>query len=262
MPRIDKHPPGTFCWIELFTTGQNGAKTFYSSLFGWSSVDSPMGPGEFYTMFQIDGRDAAGAYTMGADERSQGVPPHWNLYVAVESADDAAGRAAKLGGEVLAPAFDVMEYGRMAVLRDPTGAVISVWQANKHRGTGIGGVDGTLCWADLFTRDPERARQFYGDLFGWKLTVAEKDSSGYLHIQNGEEFIGGIPPGGPPNPKAPPHWLLYFQVADVDASAAKAKQLGAAVYAPPMTIENAGRIAVLADPAGAAFSIFKASPRS
>src|SRR5580704_10276790 len=98
MPQIDKHAPGTFCWVELATTDQDAAKHFYGSLFGWSIVDYPMGPGDFYTMFQSGGRDAAAGYTMRAEERSQGVPPHWNLYVAVEDADATAARAVELGG--------------------------------------------------------------------------------------------------------------------------------------------------------------------
>jgi uncharacterized protein len=257
MPHVEKHPAGSFCWIELGTTDQNAAKRFYGSLFGWSVNDHPMGPNEVYTMFQLEGKDSAATYTMRQAERTHGVPPSWILYIAVDSADDAANRVPQLGGKVITPAFDVMDFGKMAVIQDPTGAVFSVWQAKKHGGTGITGVDGTLCWADLSTSDPQRAKSFYEGLFGWKLVLGEKDSSGYLHIKNGDQFIGGIPPTAHRDAKIPPHWLLYFQVADVDASAAKAKQLGATVRLAPMTMENVGRFAVLADPQGAVFAIFK-----
>ncbi|PYT15669.1 MAG: VOC family protein [Acidobacteria bacterium] len=259
MPVIDRHPSGSFCWIELATTDQNAAKSFYSSLFGWTVNDVPMGPNDSYSMFQLQGRDAGAAYTLRPDQRSQGVPPHWLVYVAVENADDAANRVSQLGGKVLAPAFDVFDVGRMSVLQDPTGAVFAVWQAKKHRGTGITGENGTLCWADLNTPDPARAKQFYEGLFGWKLVTGEKDPSGYLHIMNGEEFIGGIPPAH--NGHMPPHWLAYFIVSEVDATADKAKQMGAKVHLPPTTMENVGRFAVLADPQGAAFAIFKEARR-
>ena len=73
MRHIDKHPPGAFCWLELSTTDQNAAKGFYSSLLGWASQDFPMGPNDFYTMFQLEGRDTAAAYTMRPEQRSQGV---------------------------------------------------------------------------------------------------------------------------------------------------------------------------------------------
>ena len=261
MAHIDKNAPGSFCWIELSTTDQSASKSFYASLFHWVADDRPMGPNQFYTMFQIEGRNAAAAYTILQDEIAMGVPPHWNLYIAVDSADDIAGRAAELGGKVLAPAFDVMDVGRMAVIQDPTGAVFCVWQARRHQGIGISGVEGTLCWADLNTPDPARAKDFYTGLFGWKLEVSAGDSSGYLHIKNGEQYIGGVPPVREHSPNAPPHWLLYFQVADVDAIAAQATSLGANFYLPPMTIEHVGRMAVMADPQGAVSAIFTPSPR-
>ncbi len=260
MPHIEKHPPGAFCWIELATTDQNAAKSFYGALFGWAVYDVPMGPNDCYTMFQLEGRDTAAAYTLRREQRSQGVPPHWMIYVGTESADTTADRAAQLEGKVLAPPFDVYDVGRMAVLQDPTGATFSVWQAKKHSGTGIAGVDGTLCWADLSTPNQERAGSFYSGLFGWKIVKEDEDPAhNYWHIVNGEEFIGGIPPASQRNPNIPPHWLAYFAVSDCDAKATKAKQLDAKLFLPPMNVEDVGRMAVLADPQGAVFAIFQAA---
>ena len=262
MPNIENHPPGNFCWIELATTDQAAAKNFYGKLFGWTVNDSPMGPNDFYSMFQLEGRSAAAAYTIRPEQRSQGVSPHWMIYVAVASADAAANRASQLGGKVLAPPFDVYDVGRMAVLQDPTGAVFSIWQGKKHKGTEITGVDGTLCWADLSTPDQERAGKFYSDLFGWKILKEDEDPShNYFHIQNGEDFIGGIPPATHRGPNTPPHWLPYFTVSDCDAATAKAQQLGAKIHLPPMTMEEVGRWAVTADPQGAAFAIFQSAHR-
>ncbi len=256
MTHIDKHAAGSFCWIELATTDQKAAKSFYGALFGWSPQDSPIGPDGFYTIFKLEGRDAAAGYTLRADQRAQGVPSHWGIYITVDNADRAANTAKQLGGTVLAPAFDVMEAGRMAVLQDPTGAHFCVWQAGKNPGIGIAGTAGTLCWADLSTADAKRAGDFYSGLFGWEIMADEKDKSGYLHIKNGEHFIGGIPPATHRPAGVPPHWLAYFWVDDVDASTVKAKQMGANICLPPMTIENVGRMAVIADPQGAAFAIF------
>lgn len=264
MPHIiDTHRPGSFCWIELATTDQNAAKKFYGSLFGWNVNDMPMGPGEFYTIFRLEGRDAAAACTLRKDQLERGVPPHWVIYIAVESADAAANRAGQLGGKVFAPAFDVFEAGRMAVLQDPTGATFCAWQAKSNKGTGIAGVDGTLCWADLSTPDPARAGKFYSDLFGWKIVEDTDDDppSGYTHIQNGEDFIGGIPPTKHRKPNTPPHWLPYFFVSNCDAAAGKARQLGARFYMEPMTMEGVGRWAVVADPQGATFAIFQPIPK-
>jgi uncharacterized protein len=263
MPRVEKHPAGSFCWIELATTDQNAAKSFYGSLFGWAANDMPMGPSDFYTMFRLEGRDAAAGYTLRPDQRSQGVPPHWMLYIAVEDADQAAQRAAELGGVVVAPAFDVFDAGRMAVLRDPTGAHFCVWQAKANTGIGITGVDGTLCWADLNTPDRARAGGFYSSLFGWQIGKEDENPShDYWHLKNGEEFIGGMPPAAHRDPNAPAHWMAYFLVSDCDVASAKAQQLGAAVYVPPMSIEDEGRMAVLADPQGAVFAIFQPTRRA
>jgi hypothetical protein len=259
MPHIEKHAPGSFCWIELATSDQNAAKDFYGSLFGWAANDMPMGPNDFYTIFRLEGYDAAAAYTLRPEQRSQGMPPHWMLYVAVESADAAAPRAAELGGTVIVAPFDVFDAGRMAVVRDPAGACFCVWQAKKNIGVGIAGADGTFCWADLSTPDRAGAGKFYSGLFGWSLTLGEgkTDPSGYLHIKNGEEYIGGVLPDSHRNPNAPPHWLPYFRVADCDGSVDRAKQLGANLCLPPMTIENQLRFAVLTDPQGAVFAVIQ-----
>jgi predicted enzyme related to lactoylglutathione lyase len=259
MAIIEKHAPGSFCWLELATSDQNAAKTFYTTLFGWKLNEFPMGPGETYTIFRLEDRDAAAAYTMRKEQRDMGVPPNWMLYIRVENADASAARAAELGGKVLAPPFDVMDVGRMAVIQDPTGAVFAAWQPKEHAGIGIAGVPGTMCWADLSTPDVAAAKAFYEGLFGWKIAAGEHDTSGYLHIQNGEAMIGGVPPSQHRNPKAPPHWLVYFQVADVDATAAKAQELGAKIWLQPTSMENVGRMAVMADPQGAALAIFKSA---
>ena len=244
------------------TTDQPAAKSFYQSLFGWTPADMPMGPTDFYTIFKLEGRDAAAAYTLRPEQRSQGVPPHWMLYMMAASADDAAKRAAEVGGTVIVAAFDVFDAGRMAVLQDPTGAVFTVWEPKRSTGIGIAHVDGTLCWADLSTPDPQRASKFYSDLFGWQIVTDDEDPEhNYLHIKNGEHFIGGIPPASHRQPGTPPHWLPYFNTSNCDATADKAKQMGAKLYLPPMTFENIGRFAVLADPQGAVFALFQHMPR-
>jgi uncharacterized protein len=259
MANVQNHPAGSFCWVELSTSDQDAAKEFYTSLLGWTVNDNPMGPGEVYTIFQLKGRDVAAAYTTTRQEREQHVPPHWNLYIAVDNADESAAKAAKAGGQVLAPAFDVMDSGRMAVVKDPTGTVFCLWQAKKHGGLAAAGEDGAFCWADLNTPDPQRAAKFYSELLGWKLETGQNDPSGYLHIKNRETHIGGIPPVEYQPAGAPPHWMIYFQVSDVEASTNKAKEMGARIYMPPRKMEGVGTWSVVADPQGAAFSLFKSA---
>lgn len=264
MATFERHTPGSFCWIELGTTDQAAAKKFYTALFGWDVNDNPMGgPGDgAYSMFNLNGRNTAGGYTLMPDMLAHGVPPHWMLYVQVESADDAAAKAGAAGGKVVGGPFDVMTYGRMAVLQDPAGAAFSVWQPNSHTGIGVAHEPGAFTWADLVTPDQQGAKRFYEAVFGWQLLTSEKDSSGYLHIRNGEHFIGGVPPSHVRDPKTPPHWLIYFKVENCEAATAKAKQLGARLYMEPMSMPNVGRWSIVADPQGAAFALFEAAPNA
>ena len=127
MAEFSAHVPGTFSWAELATTDQKAGVAFYRVLFGWDVKEEPIGPDETYSIFLMRGREVAAAYTMREDERRIGAPPHWNLYVTVERVDEAVKQAASLGAKVLAPPFDVMDAGRMAVLQDPTGAIFQVW---------------------------------------------------------------------------------------------------------------------------------------
>jgi len=258
MTYIDHHPNGSFCWIELATSDQKAAKAFYGPLFGWAPNDMPMGPDAFYTIFRIEERDAAAGYTLRPEQIAQHVHPNWMLYIQVENVDATAAKVSQLGGTVVVAPFDVFDAGRMAVIGDPTGAHFCLWQPNRSKGTQIAHVAGTLCWADLSTPDPRRAGEFYSKLLGWQIMDDEK-GTGYLHIKNGEQFIGGIPPTAHRQPGIPPHWLPYFWVDDVDASAAKAKQLGANIFLAPTSLEDVGRLAVIADPQGAVFAIFKSS---
>jgi uncharacterized protein len=256
MPNMDAHAPGSFCWAELATSHQDDAKKFYAALFGWTAVDGPMGPGAFYTMFKLAGRDAGAAYTLTPDMVARHVPTHWGLYVSVANADETVKKAVELGATVIVPAFDVFDAGRMAVFYDPTGASFSIWQAKKHHGFTVTNELNAFCWADLMTPDPKKAAGFYSGLFGWKLEVGQHGGD-YLHIKNGEHYIGGVPPAGSAGPGVPPHWALYFQVTNCDASTEKAKSLGARIYMSPTTMEGVGRWSVVADPQGASFSLFQ-----
>lgn len=258
MTDIDKFTPGSFCWVELATSEQDAAKNFYSSLFGWQVNDMPM-PEGVYSMFQLQGRNAGAAYTLKKEQAAAGVPPHWGLYMAVANTDQSAKKAIDLGGKLLMQPFDVFDIGRMAVVQDPTGAAFCIWQEKRAKAESIAGVEGTLCWADLMTRDTARAEKFYSGLLGWTFGKDEKDPSGYTHIKNGEEFIGGMPPSSHLQGNIPPHWIPYFLVNNCDATIAKAKSQGAKTCVPATNLENVGRFAVLSDPQGAAFAIFQAA---
>jgi predicted enzyme related to lactoylglutathione lyase len=253
---VTRHEPGSFSWVELATTDGAGAKAFYTSLFGWTYVDNPMGPDMVYTRFQMRGRDVAACYTQDAQQRAQGIPPNWMSYVTVASADASAAQAKKLGGTVVMEPLDVMSYGRMAVIQDPTGAVLSVWQPREHIGVQVRDEAGALCWNELYTRDVVRSEAFYIGLFGWR---PQGDAGGYVEWHAGERAVGGMiaiqPEWGP----MPPHWLPYFMVDDVDATVSRAGQLKGGTMMPARDIEHVGRFAILKDPQGAHFAIIKLS---
>ena len=259
MAEVTSHPEGAFSWPELATTDQKAAVTFYRGLFGWDVNESPISEGETYSMFLMRGKPVAAAYTMQADERKTGVPTHWNNYVTVKSADESVKKAQGLGANVFAAPFDVMDFGRMAVLQDPTGAVFQVWEPKLHAGASIINEPGALCWTELTTTDPNAAEKFYTQLLGW----SAKHSAAGAPMAYTEFSVAGTPSiGMMEKPKEmpaniPSYWMPYFQVESVDSSADKAKQLGAQAMVPPTDIPNTGRFAIINDPQGGMFALFQ-----
>jgi predicted enzyme related to lactoylglutathione lyase len=254
MPFVDHYPHGAPCWFELGTTDQAAAKEFYTQLFGWSVFDAPMGPDRFYTMFKLKDRDVAAAYTLGP--QMQGVPPHWNVYFAAPEVDETAAKVPELGGAIVQPPFDVMDVGRMAIAKDPEGAMFSLWQEKRHSGAGIMSEDNAVLWSELATRDTAKAAEFYKGLLGWE-TEGHAITRTYIVFSVGGVGRGGLLPMDDQWGDAPSHWGIYFMVADCDATAAKAKALGASVRYGPFDAPGVGRMASLADPQGAGFSILQ-----
>ena len=254
MVEVAKHEPGTFCWVELGTTDGAAAKSFYTSLFGWTFEDLP-GNNGFYTILRKKGRDAAALYQLGPQQA--GMPPSWTSYVRVEVTDDAVAHAKELGGTVLMGPYDAAEHGRMAVLQDPAGARFSIWEPRANPGAGVVNEPGAFCWNELYTTDPKKAADFYMGLFGWTKNARHMDFGEYVIFEKGGSMMAGMmkAPGewGP----IPPHWLVYFAVDDCDATAAKAKSLGAQAVVEPFDVENVGRMSILTDPQGAGFAVIK-----
>jgi predicted enzyme related to lactoylglutathione lyase len=253
MPERTSHPPGTISWTDLATSDQESAKHFYAGLFGWEYEDMPAGEGVVYSMAKLRGRSAAAISPQQADEAAQGIPPHWNVYVTVEDADATAGKVADTGGQVLAPAFDVFDAGRMTVAADPSGAAICFWQPGTNIGAEIVNEPGALSWADVATTDAPAAQAFYTAVLGWRFEAMSEEPP-YWVIYNGERTQGGMtvpPPGVPSN------WFPYFVVEDVEVSAQAAQEAGGTPFLGPMDVPNGGRFALIADPQGAPFGILQ-----
>ena len=256
MTEVTKHENGSFSWAELATSDPKAAKAFYSGLFGWSIVDTPIGPGpeDVYTRLQIGGKDVAALHKLHPGQVAAGVPPNWVTYFTVTDVDATTKKVKSAGGNVLVEPFDVMDLGRMSCVQGPEGAVFYLWQAKKHIGQERVGENGVPCWTELQTKDAGKSGKFLVDVIGYGLKT---DPAGaYTELQVGKTSVAGMRPIGSAE-ILPPHWLIYFMVADADASTKKAQSLGAKILMPPMDIEKVGRFSVLADPQGAAFALFK-----
>ena len=252
MPEVSEHTPGTPSWVDLSSPDPDAAARFYEGLFGWQATETgPVEETGGYRMLQRDGRNVAGL----GPTQGEGQPPMWTTYVSVEDAETTAAKVREAGGQVMMDAFDVLGAGRMAVLVDPTGAMISVWQPQSHRGADVVNEPGALCWNELATRDPDSAKRFYEAVFGWRGETSAYGDTTYTEWKLGGRSVGGMIEMSDQWPaEVPAHWMVYFAVEDVDAAAAKVAELGGKVAVEP-TDTPVGRFAVLTDPHGALFSI-------
>jgi len=259
MSKREQYPPGVPCWVETLQPDPRAALEFYGPLFGWEFTDpGPLAgdlPGEYFVA-RLEGRDVAGVGLL-----PEGVGPPvavWNTHIRVDSAAAAAERAKAAGAAVLAGPLDALPAGRFAVLVDPAGAAISVWEARARAGAQLVNEPATWMMSSLHVTDRDRAIAFYRSMFGW-----EPEASGPLTLwrlpgYNGEPQ-GTVPPDvvavmAPSDAAVPPHWNVNLRVDDADVTAALATSLGGAVLAP--VFDTPGfRNAILADAQGAVFSI-------
>jgi predicted enzyme related to lactoylglutathione lyase len=248
---------GLFCWHELGTRDAAGAKKFYGELLGWNMSDQPMGDMGTYTLLRLGETDVGGLYEM-AGPMFENVPPHWLGYVRVTSADDTANRCEKLGGAIVMAPMDVPDVGRVAVLKEPTGAHFAIFQPGSHRGDSFEpNAVGGFCWDELITRDTEAAGNFFTSLFGWSTNVQEMGGQQYTMFMQGDVPACGMMQMPEEFGDAPSHFLSYITVDDCDAKLKQAEGLGAKPCGGPMDVEGVGRFAVITDPTGATVSIIK-----
>lgn len=257
MAEITTYRHATFCWADLATTDADGAKAFYTGLFGWEAVDEPTEEaGIPYTMLTKDGKEVCALYAMGPD--AGGTPPHWRCYVKVDDIDATAEAVTRHGGSVLMPPMDVMDAGRMAIIQDPTGAVLGLWQPDRHPGAALWNEPGAMCWTELLTRDLARAEGFFQGVLGWTTRTSESVAGGkYQILLLGDEEVGGMMEIEPEWGEMVSNWTLYFAVPDCDGTIAAAERAGGSLLFPAMEIADVGRFAYLQDPQGAVFAIIQ-----
>jgi uncharacterized protein len=244
MGEVRNYPDNTFCWIDLGTNDAAGAKAFYGGLLGWEFDDLPTGDKGTYSICRLRGKAVAGLY-----DRAE--TPGWGSYVKVDDVDRAAERARELGAEMLVAPFDTPGGGRVAMVRDPAGATVSLSRPGESFGAEVVNEDGAWTWNELVSGELAAGARFYTELFGW----AAAEPEGPIRRTSftlGELLIGG---GHEPVPQEDPTpgWRVTFWVGDADRAAATAQELGGSVLLPPMDIP-VGRFTILADPQGAVFT--------
>lgn len=254
MPDRDGYIPGVPCWVDTSQPDPEAALPFYRGLFGWEFEEvMPEGSAANYFIGRIRGGDVAAVGSI-----PEGAPPMamWNTYIWVANADETASKARDAGGAVAMEPFDVLDAGRMAVLADPEGAVFCVWEPKSHKGATVVNEHGSLNFNGLSTRDPERAKAFYGAVFGWEtlaLTAGvmwtlpgygdhlEERSPGLREQMTGmgapEGFIDVVAAMNPiadADRDTPAHWSVTFAVDDAETTATKAAELGGQIVAGPL----------------------------
>ena len=244
-------PEGTPAWVDIMAPDRHVLTAFYGPLFGWEFVEGGPETG-YYTMALKHGQQVAGIGE--AMPGTEAPPTMWTTYIAVDDADATVARATAAGGTVLMGPMGVMEFGRMAVMADPTGAVVGIWQAGSHTGVNLANEPGALYWAEGLTGDLAAARAFYGAVFGYEFGDISTPGFEYATTDLGGRPVGGLGGAGSLPAGVPPHWQVYFAVADTDASAARAVELGGTILDGPRDTTY-GRVAVVQGPAGEQFTL-------
>ncbi|MFJ5721689.1 VOC family protein [Streptomyces sp. NPDC093149] len=244
-------PEGTPCWADAMFPDLDGAKRFYSDVLGWTFGESSSEFGD-YTQAYADGRAVAAVVPPMPGQEG---PSAWCLYLASPDAAATAARIRENGGETLMDPMQVGEFGTMLLARDPSGVVFGVWQAGTHEGFEAERVPGAFCWAEVFTREPEKSDAFFSAVFPYSMVKIADEQIDFRMFNLGDRTVmGRMRMGDEFPPEVPPHMNVYFTVADCDAAVAKATERGAILRFGPMTIPF-GRFAALTDPQGAAFSV-------
>ncbi|HET6151416.1 MAG TPA: VOC family protein [Marmoricola sp.] len=257
MPTFTRYSQATPNYVELTAADPASGAAYYADLFGWEITEMPLpeeAGGGSYRQGQLEGDTVCGI--SGQMPELAGHPAFWGVYLAVDDIDAATAKVEAAGGKVEAGPFDVMDAGRMSAIQDPTGARVNLWQAGASIGTERANEPGTPIWNELVSPDVPTALAFYAEVVGMGSESSEL-MAGYTTISNvAGDVVGGAMP--PQMEGIPPHWNVYFNVADADATGAKAVELGGKVVAPNFDAPGVGRMGFYADPQSAMFAIMQA----
>jgi predicted enzyme related to lactoylglutathione lyase len=239
-------------WVDLASSDASAARDFYGQLFGWNIEVNPDPQYGGYAIANVGAHQAAGIGPTQSPEQ----PTAWSLYIGTDDVDALAAKVPGAGGTVIAAPFDVGDQGRMATFADPSGAMISAWQAASMRPFRAGDSK-TFAWAELNARGLKAAIPFYERLFGWTSSTSEY-GEGLEYTQfavDGQNILGALEMSPEIPAATPSYWMVYFAIDDLDAAFKKATDLGAKEMVAPSEIPGGGRFAILSDPQGAMFGL-------
>lgn len=245
---------GRVLWYELLTSDVAAAEQFYTTVVGWT-VTPFQGSPQRYDMWTRDGDVPVGGVMQ--IPAGMNVPPHWGMYVGVPTLEDGVSRIERLGGSALSGVIDVPTVGRMRTMKDPQGAMFSIYEpVSAPEQPEAGPRLGDVSWHELYTTDAEAAMTFYTELFGWRPTESmDMGEMGKYHMFGRTIPLGGMMNKPPAMAQVPPHWGFYFRVPDVHAGAERVKGNGGQVLNGPMEVPGGDWIVNCMDPQGAAFSL-------
>ncbi len=256
MPTRESAPTGAPCWVDLMTSDVDGARAFYSQLFGWTAEDPNEAFGGYF-MFTKNGVPVAG----GSPSMPDAGPDVWSVYLATDDATKAVEVATARGSQVYVAPMAVADLGTMAMISDPGGAAIGMWQADQFHGSGIFAEAGAPSWCELQTREYEASLEFYRTVFGWDTrAMGDTDDFRYTTAMDGETMLAGVMDSSAFLPEGvPSHWSVYFGIDDADATLAQVVALGGAVVKPAEDTPY-GRMATAADTTGTQFKLIRPNP--
>ena len=249
MPDITVTTPGAPCWLELTTSDPARSQEFYSALFGWDAETGDEVLYGGYVSFSSTGRRIAGAMIK---QDSAPYPDTWTVYLLTTDATATAASVAEAGGTNMFEPMNVPEMGVMGFATDTTGATVGYWQSGHHTGFQAEREHGAPVWCELLAADFEGAAKFYEKAFGWTLKdEGTSDDFRYKTFErDGQPFAGIYDAKRDLADGEGSTWAVYFGADDVDATVAKAVELGATVKDAAVDTEY-GRIATVTDPTGA-----------
>ncbi|MHB9858514.1 VOC family protein [Streptomyces sp. YIM S03343] len=255
-PNGDTHarrPPGTPCWVSLMAHALAATEEFYGALFGWEFIEGPRQLGPSLRAL-LDGHEVAG---IGQLPPERDLLVSWTPYLASDDVDLTAETVRLCGGTIGVGPLDAADAGRMAIGSDPSGAVFGIWQAVRHLGTGITGVPGTPAWNELVTYETQSVAKFYGTVFGYQEETVEAAGLDYMDLSVDGRPVAGVHGVGNAVPSdRGPYWRTYFEVAETDKSLRQVAELGGRILEPAHDSPH-GRVATVADPEGAVFSVIE-----